>query len=192
MLSSCRRSHRPEEWRTFHGSAPLGGGGGVASCPQLWMRRWVMSASHLRPQNTALPGARSCPLSHSPRWCPSFTETEAQGSGTALSQWTGPHSAPGAAACVVWRTGSGLRPVLLPPVGTAASGHPPLAWARGWPPRPFLLPRYVARWLPPSQAWHSQRPASLRSGLPVSLEADPLFGVLIDSAGSRSAFVHIN
>ena len=94
----------------------------------------VVSASHLRPQNTALPGARSCPLSHSSRWCPSFTETDAQGSGTALSQWSGPHSAPGAAASVVRRTGR--RPASC---AAAACGH-----SRSRPPSSGLSPRLAS------------------------------------------------
>lgn len=161
-----------------------------------WMRRWVVSASHPhapRTQPSQGPAPAPPPCSHSSRWRPSFTETDAQGSGTALGQWASlcPR------CCRACRLKDGQWPVSC---AAAACGHsrfrPP---ASGLSPRlplptqPSLRPRCVPRWLPPSQAWHNQRPASLRSGLPASLEADPpLFGVLVDSAGSRSAFMHIN
>ena len=120
MLSSCGRSHRPEEWRTFRGSAPLGGGGGVASCPQLWMRRWVVSASHPRPQNTALPGTRSCPplpflqvvsLLHRDR-CPGQRHSAVSGQGLTLLQGLQRVSSEGrAVACVLCCCHLGTQPL---------------------------------------------------------------------------------
>lgn len=149
-----------------------------------------MSASHPRPQNTALPGACSCPplpflqvvsLLHRDR-CPGQRHSAQSVDGASLCS-----------RCGVCRLKDGQASRVLCCCRLWTQPLPAtLLWPEPAAGLPGLPSRGVPRWLPAPQAWHSQRPASLRSGLPVSLEADALFGVLVDSAGSRRAFRHIN